>query len=94
MASIEVIAILLLYLIEVFPCDKKKELWGQQAGKFYYYYYYIQVTFAILVQFRFNLVRKRRKESLCVYFHRYGRCVRGDNCPYIHNPEKVAVCSR
>lgn len=29
-----------------------------------------------------------------MYYNRFGRCKRGEGCPYIHDPEKVAVCTR
>lgn len=29
-----------------------------------------------------------------MYYNRFGKCNRGENCPYIHDPEKVAVCTR
>lgn len=29
-----------------------------------------------------------------MYYNRFGRCNRGQQCPYIHDPEKVAVCTR
>ncbi|KAB0371515.1 hypothetical protein FD755_016453 [Muntiacus reevesi] len=38
--------------------------------------------------------RRRRKEEYCMYYNRFGRCNRGERCPYVHDPEKVAVCTR
>lgn len=39
--------------------------------------------------------RRRRKEpEFCMYYNRFGRCNRGERCPYVHDPEKVAVCTR
>uniref|UniRef100_A0A8D0GNU8 C3H1-type domain-containing protein n=1 Tax=Sphenodon punctatus TaxID=8508 RepID=A0A8D0GNU8_SPHPU len=29
-----------------------------------------------------------------MYYNRFGKCNRGENCPYIHDQEKVAVCTR
>lgn len=29
-----------------------------------------------------------------MYYNRFGRCNRGERCPYVHDPEKVAVCTR
>uniref|UniRef100_A0A4W5RXF3 Zinc finger CCCH domain-containing protein 3 n=1 Tax=Hucho hucho TaxID=62062 RepID=A0A4W5RXF3_9TELE len=29
-----------------------------------------------------------------MYFNRFGKCNRGNICPYIHDPDKVAVCTR
>ncbi|XP_006101270.3 zinc finger CCCH domain-containing protein 3 [Myotis lucifugus] len=39
----------------------------------------------------------RQGQEYCMYYNRFGRCNRGERCPYIHdpeNPEKVAVCTR
>ncbi|XP_033114417.1 uncharacterized protein LOC117114912 [Anneissia japonica] len=30
----------------------------------------------------------------CTYYNRFGKCSRGDKCPYLHDSEKVAVCTR
>ncbi|XP_076469868.1 uncharacterized protein LOC143300193 [Babylonia areolata] len=30
----------------------------------------------------------------CLYFCRFGKCSRGDACPFLHDPAKVAVCTR
>ncbi|XP_058132099.1 zinc finger CCCH domain-containing protein 3 [Dasypus novemcinctus] len=38
--------------------------------------------------------KERRREEYCMYYNRFGRCSRGERCPYIHDPEKVAVCTR
>uniref|UniRef100_H3CGM7 Zinc finger CCCH domain-containing protein 3 n=1 Tax=Tetraodon nigroviridis TaxID=99883 RepID=H3CGM7_TETNG len=29
-----------------------------------------------------------------MYYNRFGKCNRGNTCPYIHDPDKVAVCTR
>lgn len=29
-----------------------------------------------------------------MYYNRFGRCNHGQHCPYIHDPDKVAVCTR
>lgn len=29
-----------------------------------------------------------------MYYNRFGRCNHGEHCPYIHDPDKVAVCTR
>lgn len=36
----------------------------------------------------------RRTTQYCMFFNRFGRCNRGERCIYIHDPEKVAVCTR
>ncbi|XP_057592727.1 zinc finger CCCH domain-containing protein 3 isoform X2 [Hippopotamus amphibius kiboko] len=52
----------------------------------------VQRSLAIVRQARQR--RRRRKEEYCMYYNRFGRCNRGERCPYIHDPEKVAVCTR
>ncbi|XP_040287981.1 zinc finger CCCH domain-containing protein 3 isoform X2 [Bufo bufo] len=37
---------------------------------------------------------KKEKKEYCMYYNRFGKCNRGQKCPYIHDPEKVAVCTR
>ncbi|BFZ19441.1 hypothetical protein BsWGS_22480 [Bradybaena similaris] len=37
---------------------------------------------------------QKSKKPYCKFFSRFGKCHRGDNCPYVHDPEKVAVCTR
>ncbi|XP_058421033.1 zinc finger CCCH domain-containing protein 3 isoform X5 [Diceros bicornis minor] len=46
----------------------------------------LQRSLAIVRQAR---QKKRRKEEYCMYYNRFGRCKRGEGCPYIHDPEKV-----
>ncbi len=29
-----------------------------------------------------------------MFYNRFGKCNRGDKCPYIHDPDKIAVCTR
>ncbi|XP_076871015.1 zinc finger CCCH domain-containing protein 3 isoform X2 [Brachyhypopomus gauderio] len=38
--------------------------------------------------------RKQQARHYCMYYNRFGKCNRADACPYIHDPEKVAVCTR
>ncbi|XP_049267069.1 zinc finger CCCH domain-containing protein 3 [Rhipicephalus sanguineus] len=38
--------------------------------------------------------QKLKQKSYCMFFNRFGRCNKGDKCAYIHDPEKVAVCTR
>nr|XP_039272888.1 zinc finger CCCH domain-containing protein 3-like isoform X2 [Styela clava] len=40
---------------------------------------------------RFN---KERKKQHCLYFGRFGKCMRGDRCNFIHDPSRVVVCTR
>ncbi|XP_059922331.1 zinc finger CCCH domain-containing protein 3 isoform X1 [Gadus macrocephalus] len=38
--------------------------------------------------------KKQQPRNYCMYYNRFGKCNRGDSCPYIHDPDKVAVCTR
>lgn len=38
--------------------------------------------------------QKKQQKQYCMYYNRFGRCNRGTSCPYIHDPDKVAVCTR
>nr|XP_020669052.1 zinc finger CCCH domain-containing protein 3 isoform X3 [Pogona vitticeps] len=51
----------------------------------------VQRSLAIIRQAR---QKKEKKKEYCMYYNRFGKCNRGENCPYIHDPEKVAVCTR
>uniref|UniRef100_A0A8C6W418 Zinc finger CCCH domain-containing protein 3 n=1 Tax=Nannospalax galili TaxID=1026970 RepID=A0A8C6W418_NANGA len=51
----------------------------------------IQRSLAIIRQAK---QKKEKKREYCMYYNRFGRCNRGERCPYIHDPEKVAVCTR
>ncbi|KAM3928618.1 zinc finger CCCH domain-containing protein 3 [Leptodactylus fuscus] len=51
----------------------------------------IQRSLAII---RHAQQQKKEKKEYCMYYNRFGKCNRGDKCPYIHDPEKVAVCTR
>src|SRR4051812_18866224 len=35
-----------------------------------------------------------RKSELCSFFTRHGKCHNYSKCPFIHDPEKVAICSQ
>ncbi|XP_075405311.1 zinc finger CCCH domain-containing protein 3 isoform X2 [Tenrec ecaudatus] len=52
----------------------------------------VQRSLAILRQARQK--RREPRAEYCTYYNRFGRCSRGERCPYIHDPEKVAVCTR
>ncbi|KAL1767253.1 zinc finger protein CCCH domain-containing protein 3 [Sigmodon hispidus] len=51
----------------------------------------VQRSLAIIRQAK---QKKEKKREYCMYYNRFGRCNRGECCPYIHDPEKVAVCTR
>lgn len=36
----------------------------------------------------------RKNNIFCMFFNRFGRCNKEGNCPYIHDPSKIAVCTR
>ncbi|XP_051233182.1 zinc finger CCCH domain-containing protein 3 [Dicentrarchus labrax] len=38
--------------------------------------------------------QKKQPKQYCMYYNRFGKCNRGNSCPYIHDPDKVAVCTR
>ncbi|KAK2835018.1 hypothetical protein Q5P01_015502 [Channa striata] len=38
--------------------------------------------------------QRKQQKQYCMYYNRFGKCNRGDSCPYIHDPDKVAVCTR
>ncbi|XP_035230681.1 uncharacterized protein LOC118202616 [Stegodyphus dumicola] len=41
-------------------------------------------------------VRKKaiKINTYCMFYNRFGRCNKGIKCPYIHDPSKIAVCTR
>ncbi|XP_053571400.1 zinc finger CCCH domain-containing protein 3 [Bombina bombina] len=51
----------------------------------------VQRSLAIIRQAK---QKKEKKKEYCMYYSRFGKCNRGESCPYIHDPEKVAVCTR
>nr|XP_033790247.1 zinc finger CCCH domain-containing protein 3 [Geotrypetes seraphini] len=51
----------------------------------------VQRSLAIIRQAK---QKKEKKKEYCMYYNRFGKCNRGETCPFIHDPEKVAVCTR
>jgi hypothetical protein len=49
-----------------------------------------------LVTSRANRIGRESVESrrYCMYYNRFGRCSRGSECKFIHDPDKVSVCTR
>ncbi|CAL1537750.1 unnamed protein product [Lymnaea stagnalis] len=45
-------------------------------------------------KFKKNNTKSRTLKQHCIFFGRFGKCFRGDDCPYIHDAAKVAVCTR
>ncbi|KAJ1653329.1 hypothetical protein IWQ61_006527 [Dispira simplex] len=37
---------------------------------------------------------KKKTRRYCTFYNRFGRCSAGDRCPFIHDPTRVALCSR
>ncbi|UJR15538.1 hypothetical protein I4U23_002477 [Adineta vaga] len=35
-----------------------------------------------------------RKKKNCIYFNRFGKCHRGDKCPFLHDRRQIAVCTQ
>ncbi|CAF1082651.1 unnamed protein product [Adineta ricciae] len=35
-----------------------------------------------------------RKKKNCIYFNRFGKCHRGDECPFLHDRTRIAVCTQ
>uniref|UniRef100_A0A8C8W9D7 Zinc finger CCCH domain-containing protein 3 n=1 Tax=Panthera leo TaxID=9689 RepID=A0A8C8W9D7_PANLE len=52
----------------------------------------VQRSLAIVRQARQR--RRKQQQEYCMYYNRFGRCNHGEHCPYIHDPDKVAVCTR
>ncbi|XP_075901808.1 uncharacterized protein zc3h3 [Nelusetta ayraudi] len=50
----------------------------------------VQRSLAIIRQAQ----QKKQPKQYCMYYNRFGKCNRGTSCPYIHDPDKVAVCTR
>ncbi|CAM4625371.1 unnamed protein product [Leuciscus chuanchicus] len=51
----------------------------------------VQRSLAIIRQAK---QKKQKAKQYCMYYNRFGKCNHGDTCPYIHDPDKVAVCTR
>ncbi|XP_051562268.1 zinc finger CCCH domain-containing protein 3-like [Myxocyprinus asiaticus] len=51
----------------------------------------VQRSIAIIRQAR---QKKQTAKQYCMYYNRFGKCNHGDACPYIHDPDKVAICTR
>ncbi|KAK3085671.1 hypothetical protein FSP39_006927 [Pinctada imbricata] len=43
---------------------------------------------------KFRKDNTKLAQKYCKYYNRFGRCRRGDQCQYIHDPTKIAVCTR
>jgi len=38
--------------------------------------------------------KSSKTKKHCLYFSRFGKCAKIDSCPFIHDPSRVAVCTR
>ncbi|XP_078493121.1 uncharacterized protein LOC100179660 [Ciona intestinalis] len=38
--------------------------------------------------------RNKVLRKFCIYYNRFGRCNRGTKCPYTHDPDRVALCTK
>ncbi|KAK7115498.1 hypothetical protein V1264_001353 [Littorina saxatilis] len=43
---------------------------------------------------KFKKDNTKSKKKNCLFYSRFGKCSRGDSCPFLHDPEKIAVCTR
>ncbi|KAF6025456.1 ZC3H3 [Bugula neritina] len=54
--------------------------------------HYLQKSATLSIRAKYK--KNNTNEKQCLYYMRYGKCKRGDNCYFIHDPERVAVCTR
>lgn len=45
-------------------------------------------------KFKRDNTKWKREKQYCMFFTRFGKCHRGKQCKYVHDPEKIAVCTR
>ncbi|GFR69861.1 zinc finger CCCH domain-containing protein 3 [Elysia marginata] len=45
-------------------------------------------------KFKKDNTKWSREKQHCMFFTRFGKCHRGEKCKYVHDPEKIAVCTR
>lgn len=55
---------------------------------------YRSILTSSAAKYRKNNTGTREQQQYCMFYNRFGKCNRGEKCPYIHDPEKVAVCTR
>jgi hypothetical protein len=79
-------------------------------SRFDFYSYFNSVLyfiFSILLQRsihisngRYRLRNAKKKAAVitnrknCIYFNRFGKCHRGDKCPFVHDRTRIAVCTQ
>jgi hypothetical protein len=44
--------------------------------------------------FKWKLSLAKKKQQLCIFFTKFGKCNKMDSCPYLHDKEKVAICRK
>ncbi|XP_013389024.1 uncharacterized protein LOC106157819 [Lingula anatina] len=37
---------------------------------------------------------KKQRQQYCLFYNRFGKCKRGHKCPFAHDPDKIAICTR
>jgi len=45
-------------------------------------------------RYRLRNSTKKKSRKSCIYFNRFGKCHRGDKCPFIHDRTRIAVCTQ
>ncbi|XP_052061583.1 uncharacterized protein LOC127701640 isoform X2 [Mytilus californianus] len=48
----------------------------------------------VAAKYKKDNTKKKVAKKYCMFFNRFGKCERGNNCPYVHDPDRVAVCTR
>jgi len=43
---------------------------------------------------RSRLKKINKIQTHCIYYNRFGKCNRGDKCNFIHDPSRIALCTR
>ncbi|KAI1309354.1 Zinc finger CCCH domain-containing protein 3 [Halotydeus destructor] len=38
--------------------------------------------------------KSKSKKNFCMFYCRFGKCAKGDTCPFLHDANKVAICTR
>ena len=52
-----------------------------------------------LVRNKMKMANSKQRErqtgsKYCIFYNRFGRCNRGDKCHYVHDPARIAICTR
>ncbi|KAK3578969.1 hypothetical protein CHS0354_034762 [Potamilus streckersoni] len=49
---------------------------------------------AMAANYKKNSTFKLTAKQYCKFYNRFGKCNRGEKCPYIHDPDKIVICTR